>query len=140
MGEILTGEVFYTTDYIANTNEDEYCQTLCYNDFSEKTVRLINKLIKRRYFTNWVVDKLPAGLILYNKETKQTSLKYFNGIPLGYIENGVTYIYNHYQFHILLNKVDDEKFNVVGFHILPISIKHNDAEPKCAKERERRFK
>ena len=134
LGEILTGEVFYTTDYIANTNEDEYCQTLCYNDFSEKTVRLINKLIKRRYFTNWVVDKLPAGLILYNKETKQTSLKYFNGIPLGYIENGVTYIYNHYQFHILLNKVDDEKFNVVGFHILPISIKHNDAEPKCAKE------
>ena len=38
LGEILTGEVFYTTDYIANTNEDEYCQTLCYNDFSEKTV------------------------------------------------------------------------------------------------------
>ena len=108
LGEILTGEVLYTTDYIANTNEDSYCQTLCYN----------KKLIKRRYFTNWIVDKLPAGLILYNKETKQTSLKYFNGIPLGYIENEVTYIYNHYQFHILLNKVDDERFNVVGFHIL----------------------
>jgi transmembrane 9 superfamily protein 2/4 len=134
LGEILTGEVLYTTDYIANTNEDSYCQTLCYNEFNEKTVNLIKKLIKRRYFTNWIVDKLPAGLILYNKETKQTSLKYFNGIPLGYIENEVTYIYNHYQFHILLNKVDDERFNVVGFHILPISIKHNNDEAKCAKE------
>ena len=134
LGEILTGEVLYTTDYIANTNEDSYCQTLCYNNFDEKTVRLIKKLIKRRYFTNWIVDKLPAGLILYNKETKQTSLKYFNGIPLGYIENEVTYIYNHYQFHILLNKVDDERFNVVGFHILPISLKHNGDESKCAKE------
>ena len=134
LGEILTGEVLYTTDYIANTNEDEFCQTLCYNNFSEKTVNLIKKLIRRRYFTNWIVDKLPAGLILYNKETKQTSLKYFNGIPLGYIDNGITYIYNHYQFHILLNKIDDDKFNVVGFHILPVSIKHNKEEALCAKD------
>lgn len=41
LGEILTGEVLYTTNYIANTNEDEFCQVLCYNSFSEKTVRLI---------------------------------------------------------------------------------------------------
>ena len=134
LGEILTGEVLYTTDYIANTNEDEYCQVLCYNNFNEKTVNTIKKLIKRRYFTNWIIDRLPAGLILYNKETKQTSLKYFNGIPLGYVENGITYIYNHYQFHILLNKVEDETFNVVGFHILPISINHGGDHAKCAKD------
>ena len=134
LGEILTGEVLYTTGYIANTNEDEFCQTLCYNTFNEKTVNLIKKLIKRRYFTNWIVDKLPAGLLLYNKETKQTSLKYFNGIPLGYYKDGVFYIYNHYQFHILLNKIDDDRFNVVGFNILPISMKHNRDQPICEKE------
>ena len=108
LGEILTGEVLYTTDYIANTNEDEFCQVLCYNSFTDKTVNVIKKLIRRRYFTNWIVDKLPAGLILYNEETKQTSLKYFNGIPLGYHKDGVFYIYNHYQFHILLNKIDED--------------------------------
>ena len=134
LGEILTGEVLYTTDYIANTNEDQFCQILCYNTFEEKTVNLIKKLIRRRYFTNWIVDKLPAGLLLYNKESKQTSLKYFNGIPLGYVENGVFYIYNHYQFHILLNKIDDDKFNVVGFNIMPISIKHNKEQEVCAKD------
>ena len=134
LGEILTGEVLYTTDYIANTNEDDYCQVLCYNTFDEKTVNLIKKLIRRRYFTNWIVDKLPAGLILYNEETKQTSLKYFNGIPLGYQKDGVFYIYNHYQFHILLNKIEDDRFNVVGFNILPLSIKHNKEEAVCAKE------
>ena len=134
LGEILTGEVLYTTDYIAKTNEDEFCQILCYNSFSEKNVNLIKKLIRRRYFTNWIVDKLPAGLILYNEETKQTSLKYFNGIPLGYHKDGVFYIYNHYQFHILLNKIDDDRFNVVGFNILPMSIKHNQEEAICAKE------
>ena len=134
LGEILTGEVLYTTGYIANTNEDEFCQTLCYNTFSEKTVNLIKKLIRRRYFTNWIVDKLPAGLLLYNPETKQTSLKYFNGIPMGFVKNGEFYIYNHYQFHILLNKIDDDRFNVVGFNILPISIKHNREQPVCEKE------
>ncbi len=134
LGEILTGEVLYTTNYIANTNEDEFCQVLCYNTFDEKTVKLIKKLIRRRYFTNWIVDKLPAGLILYNEETKQTSLKYFNGIPLGYHKDGVFYIYNHYQFHILLNKIEDDRFNVVGFNIMPISIKHNKEEAICAKD------
>ncbi len=134
LGEILTGEVLYSTNYIANTNVEEFCQVLCYNTFDEKTVNLIKKLIRRRYFTNWVVDKLPAGLILYNKETKQTSLKYFNGIPLGYLENGVFYIYNHYQFHILLNKIEEDRFNVVGFNILPISIKHNKDVAVCAKD------
>ena len=134
LGEILTGEVLYTTDYLTNTNEDEYCQTLCYNTFDEKTVNLIKKLIKRRYFTNWIVDKLPAGLLLFNSETRQTSIKYFNGIPLGFKRDGEFYIYNHYQFHILLNKIEDDKFNVVGFNILPLSIKHNKEEAVCAKE------
>ena len=134
LGEILRGEVLYTTDYFAITNEDEFCKILCYNTFNEKTVALIKKLIRRRYFTNWIVDKLPAGLLLYNKESKQTSIKYFNDIPLGYHENGDFYIYNHYQFYILLNKNEDDRFNVVGFNIMPISIKHNKDVPICAKD------
>ena len=134
LGEILTGESFYTTGYIANTNEDKYCETLCYNTFSDTQVKVIQKLIKRRYFTNWIIDKLPAGLIIYNKETKTSSLKYFHGIPLGFILDKEFYIYNHLQFHILLNNVDEDRYNVVGFNILPMSIKHNKDKPICVKE------
>ena len=134
LGEILTGESFYTTSYITNTNEDIFCQVLCYNSFSETQVKVIQKLIKRRYFTNWIVDKMPAGLISYNYREKTTSLKYFRGIPLGFFYNGQFYIYNHLQFHILLNNVDEDKYNVVGFNILPMSIKHNAEKPICMKE------
>ena len=134
LGEILTGESYYITGYKANTNIDKYCQILCYNNFDEKTVKLYKTLIKRRYFSNWVVDKLPAGRIVYNLETKQTSLKYFNGIPLGFYIEDKFYIYNHLQFHILLNKVDKGRYNVVGFNILPLSINHNKTTPICAKE------
>ena len=134
LGEILTGESFYSTGYIANTNQDKFCETLCYNTFSETQVKVIQKLIKRRYFTNWIIDKLPAGLIIYNLETKTSSLKYFRGIPLGFIYNNEYYIYNHLQFHILLNNVDEDRYNVVGFNILPMSIKHNKDKPICVKE------
>ena len=51
---------------MAIINEDDFCQVLCYNSFNAKTVNLIKKLIRRRYFTNWIVDKLPSGLIVYN--------------------------------------------------------------------------
>ena len=131
LGELLTGESYYTTGYIAKTDIDQFCQILCYNNFSSKTVNVYQKLIKRRYFSNWIVDKLPAGMIIYNKETRQTSLRYFNGIPLGFILDEKYYIYNHLQFHILLNKIDDNKFNVVGFNILPLSIKHDNEKPIC---------
>jgi transmembrane 9 superfamily protein 2/4 len=134
LGEILTGESYYTTGYIANTNIDKYCQVLCYNTFSEKNEKIYKKLIRRRYFSNWIVDKLPAGLIMYNKEARQTSLSYFDGIPLGFVADGQFYIYNHLQFHILLNKIDDNRYNVVGFNILPMSIKHDNEKPKCVSE------
>ena len=134
LGEILTGESYYTTGYKAKTNEDQLCQVLCYNNFSEKNIKIYEKLIKRRYFSNWIVDKMPAGRIVYNQETKQTSLKYFQGIPLGFFIDGKIYIYNHLQFHILLNKIDEDKFNVVGFNVLPMSIKHDNDKPICAAE------
>lgn len=124
LGEILTGESFYTTDYIAKTDQDKYCQVLCNNNFSAKSITLIQKLILRKYKTNWLVDKLPAGLIIYNKEAKRSNLELFKGIPLGFEKGGTFYIYNHLQFHILLNEIDDKKFNVVGFNIIPMSIKH----------------
>ena len=140
LGEILSGESYYSTDYIAKTNEDSFCQILCNNNFSEKNIRTYKKLISRNYFSNWVVDKMPAGKIMYNKETKQTTLRYFSGIPLGFHSNNQFYIYNHLQFHILLNKIAEDRYNVVGFNILPMSIKHNDKNPACATKAKKKKK
>ena len=134
LGEILTGESFYTTGYTTNTNEDKFCQTLCYNTFSDTQVKVLQKLIKRKYFTNWIVDKLPAGLIYHNPKTQTSTLKYFHGIPLGFAKDNNYYIYNHLQFHILLNNIDQDRYNVVGFNILPMSIKHKGKNSICVKE------
>ena len=72
LGEILTGESLYTTGYLAYTNKDEYCQTLCYNKFTENQIKTIQKLIMRHYSTNWFLDKLPAGLIIHDSKINKT--------------------------------------------------------------------
>ena len=125
LGEILTGEKIFSTGYYAKTGNDSFCETLCYNQFDEMSLNFFKKLIKGNYFINWYIDKLPAGILSYNKDTKETSIDYFKGIPLGYIENDIYYINNHLQFHILINEESRNKFNIVGFNILPMSIEHN---------------
>ena len=134
LGEILTGEKIFNTGYSAKTGNNSLCEVLCYNQFDQDSSNLIKALIKSNYFINWYLDKLPAGLITFNKETQATSIDYFKGIPLGYMDNDKYYIYNHLQFHILINEINDKKFNVVGFNILPISINHNGEKEICAKE------
>ena len=134
LGEILTGEKIFSTEYLARTGNDSYCETLCYNQFDEESLNLIKTLIKRNYFINWYIDKLPAGLLKFDVNTKASSIDYFTGIPLGYMNNEQFYIYNHLQFHILINEINRKKFNIVGFNILPMSLNHNGNTPTCSKE------
>ena len=95
LGEILTGERIFSTGYSALTGNDSFCQILCYNEFDNDSINLIKRLIKGNYFVNWYLDKLPAGILSYNKDTKETNIDYFKGIPLGYLENDIYYINNH---------------------------------------------
>ena len=134
LGEILTGEKIFSTGYFAKTGNDSFCEILCYNQFDEESINLIKRLIKGNYFINWYLDKLPAGLITFNQETKSTNIDYFKGIPLGFIENDNYYINNHLQFYILINQISDNKYNIVGFNILPMSLSHNGENPICSKE------
>ena len=139
LGEILTGEDLYISDYTANINENKYCETLCYNQFTRNTLRKLKRLIDRNYFTNWYVDKLPAGLIYYNYDTKNTDVNYFYGIPLGKKEKDKYIVYNHFYFKILINKISDKKYNIVGLSILPMSIKHNGTKAMCEKKYKKDF-
>ena len=134
LGEILTGHVLYTTGHVAYTNENQYCQVLCQNDFGDIYSKIMKRILKRKYVANYYLDKLPAGLMSYDINTKKVSIQYNKGIPLGELINDKYLIYNHLQFHILLNKIADNKFNVVGFNVLPMSIKHNGNNATCATE------
>ena len=133
LGEIFTGEKKFNTGYIAKTGNNSFCEVLCYNHFTADIVNLAQTLINKNYFVNWYLDKLPAALKYYNIEHNITSYDLTSGIPLGYYNENTYYIYNHYQFHILINQNSDSKYNIVGFRIVPFSIKHYKYHPVCSK-------
>ena len=139
LGEILTGEDLYISEYTANINENKFCEILCNNQFRKNTIRKIKRLIDRNYYSNWYVDKLPAGLIYYNYDTKKTDINYFYGIPLGKKEKDKYIIYNHLHFKILINKISEKRYNVVGLGILPMSMKHNGTNAICEKKYDEDF-
>ena len=139
LGEILTGEDLYISEYSANINENKFCEILCNNYFRKSTIRKIKRLIDRNYYSNWYVDKLPAGLIYYNYDTKKTDINYFYGIPLGKKEKDKYIIYNHLHFKILINKISEKRYNVVGLGILPMSMKHNGTNAICEKNYDENF-
>lgn len=133
LGEIITGEALFTTDYFVNINHNKYCESICFNEFNEYNVNSMKKLIKREYYSHWYIDNLPAGLLYFDSEKKVFKNDYFKGIPLGYMDsiNHKYYIYNHLQFHILLNKIENGKYDIVGFNILPLSIDYSNDDGKC---------
>ena len=133
LGEIFTGEKKFNTGYIAKTGNNSYCEVLCYNKFNADTVNLIQTLINKNYFINWYLDNLPAVLKNYNIDFNRSYYDLSSGIPLGYIYDNNYYLYNHYQFHILINEKSKEKFNIVGFQVIPLSIHHHKGRPDCAK-------
>ena len=129
LGEILSREDLYISNYFTNINENKYCALLCNNQFMRHNLKILRRLIERNYHTNWYVDSMPAGLIYYNPETQKEEVDYFSGIPLGKKEDNKYIIYNHLHFKILINKANSKteknKYNIVGLSVLPVSIQHN---------------
>ena len=92
----------------------------------------MHALINKNYFINLYLDNLPVVLRNFNIELNTSSFDLSSGIPLGYIYDNYYYIYNHYEFHILINKKSKTKYNVVGFQVVPLSIKHDMNKPLCS--------
>ena len=136
LGEILTGKEMYKTSYEAFINKNEFCKTFCIEEFSNTKIKTLQWVLKKKYSTNWYVDKLPAGLFTYNIISNRSSIDNVGGIPIGFpvVNNGTTtyYIYNHFQFRILVHPTLEGKYEVVGFNILPFSIKQSE-NSQCAK-------
>ena len=53
--------------------------------------------------------------------TNETITTFYQGIPIGFVSNDTYFIYNHYIIYVDINKKDD-KFQIVGFSIEPVSV------------------
>ena len=131
LGEILLSGQSYESNYQLNINQSVKCKLLCTEKITRRNFNNINSLINKEYFINYYLDNLPVGLAKTDKNnTKTKKIRFDKGIPLGYIENNITYIYNYYKIYIELNEViiydnynlPKKEYNIIGFYIEPFSI------------------
>jgi hypothetical protein len=84
--------------------EDADCIVPCgARELDEETKKKFAERIKDDYTVNLIMDELPLAIV--NKETGVYSV----GVPLGTIENGVAYIYNHLHFIIRYYELTQEE-------------------------------
>jgi hypothetical protein len=133
IGLLFSHEITYKTNYGITFNEISYCNILCKNQFSPLGIELIKWMIRRNYKVKFYLDKLPGALNMFPFKDKNGKIEilYSSGIPLGYIDLDVNkkeifYIYNHFTFNVKVHYENNlDKYTIVGFDIIPISINHN---------------
>lgn len=98
-------------------------------------LELVKWMIRRDFKVKYYLDKLPAGYNLYPLKDKNNNheIHYSSGIPLGYYVSNpdgseTFYIYNHLTFNVKVHYEKNlDKYTIVGFDIIPISINHQIA-------------
>ena len=123
LGDILTGEITFSTEYEAFLLKNEFCKVLCTKEIKDFDFDVLKWMVEQEYVSNWFLDDLPAGrnLTMYGELTNL--VLHDSGIPWGekisYKENPVK-IYNHYTFNIFINKDSkSNQYSIVEFSIVP---------------------
>ena len=123
--ELLSGTRAEYTSFILEMNFNDSCKIFCEKEFKKNDINVFKWLIDRDYFINFYLDSLPSSYTSIDVYTNETYVNYFEGIPIGFEDNDKYFIYNHYNVYIDINKKDD-KFQIVGFSIEPLSIEQTD--------------
>ena len=119
LGEILLGDRIKPSPYEAITvGENVDCEVVCApRPMDDKASKTLVQRIKEDYHVNLIMDNLPLALI--NEDTGTYSV----GVPLGVVEGGVPYVYNHLHFTIKYYELTHEEMK-----------KHHEAAAKKNKD------
>ncbi|KAG7701770.1 hypothetical protein KL930_000800 [Ogataea haglerorum] len=126
LGEVLNGDRIWQSDYHLTFGQDEPCARLCDRVITQNAIKRADELIKNEYMVEWRIDGLPgATTFLKPKTGKQNAEKYYvAGFPLGFVQNGVSYLHNHVMIVVRWHKENGnpDKKTIVGFEVYPKSV------------------
>lgn len=121
LGEILRGDRKWKSNYDLRFGIDDSCTRLCDLLCGPSVINRADKLIREGYVVHWEVDKLPGATTF---ETIQKNKYYAAGFPLGFVEDDVSYLYNHVMIVIRIHRADHDPnlHTIVGFEVYPKSV------------------
>lgn len=147
LGQILQGDRVENSPYDIQMNKNETCKRLCPTKKNSKLdLENFRWMIENEYRSSWIMDNLPAGLRWTRvRESVQDSRRYSyyqDGFPIGYMEGGRYYVYNH--IHIIVkiyctNRQEPEipesppsTWRIVGFLVDPMSLRSENGSDQCS--------
>ena len=123
IGQALTGDVLEKTSYKLSMWSDQSCSLLCESKLTPPKIKVFRWMILNEYRAQWFLDSLPSGIRISDINSNLNLGVYLDGFPIGYVDKGSYYIYNHH--HIII-KVGKNKKSIVGFLVQPFSMYNNE--------------
>mmetsp|Transcript_8559 Transcript_8559/g.18799 ORF Transcript_8559/g.18799 Transcript_8559/m.18799 type:complete len:637 (+) Transcript_8559:178-2088(+) len=132
LGERLTGDSVTTSPYQLRMKKDETCVVLCQKVYKKSEVDMFKHMIDQEYRVHWLLDALPVAV--RNDELGFVS----RGYPVGFMgtvsgrKAPVHFLFNHVRIIVRFNE-NPEQFEgtrIVGFEVVPLSVKHEYAGEK----------
>lgn len=126
LGMLLMGKRIRNSPYRFRMNTSESLYLCTWHPLSKEEANMLVQMSHDLYQTNMILDGLPVLRII---GVGDVQIK-FMGFPLGYYStlDFNYYIVNHLKFRILIHSIDVDgalKMEVVGFEVVPCSIKHD---------------
>lgn len=120
LGEVLKGDRFWESNYQLRFGEDVPCARLCDMSATTNAMSWADSLIRKGYVVHWVLDGLPGATTF--QSTSSNSKYYASGFPLGFVQNGVSYYYNHVVLVVRYHTESNGQYSIVGFEVYPKSV------------------
>lgn len=121
LGSILFGDRIKTSPFILRMGINETCKAVC----KEQTIPavdapFVNERIRQNYNINWLVDGLPAGQLLLDRNTDTRF--YSPGFLLGSNQDEQPILNTHYDILIDFHQAGNNVYRVVGILVEPSSL------------------
>lgn len=135
LGQIMSGDRIWESDYILEFGVDQPCARLCDLIAKETGLKKANDLIKQGYVVHWLLDGLPGATTFVS--TNKNNKYYAAGFPLGFVEDDLAYIYNHVMIVVRYHRdrKNKNKNTIVGFEVYPKSVS-NEKCPGASRDYE----
>lgn len=128
IGQELVGDTIDNSPYALSMQSRVECAELCKKlDNSNDDIEKFKWMIENNYRASWIVDDLPGGFRQTSKSKNTTYSIYQDGFPIGFIDQGTTYINNHHNIIIqVYSEVNATEWYIVGFLVEPLSIDNSE--------------
>jgi len=131
LGERLAGDTTTNSPYELKMKQDEACAILCRKVHKKSEISSFKQMINDEFRVHWLLDNLPVAV--RNDELGYVS----RGYPVGFLattpksKKPQHFLFNHVRIIVRYNENVDDTVGatIVGFEVIPFSIKHEYEDP-----------